>query len=312
MKNIFQFILIGLIVLNSCASFKNLKYESIPTLNQLDGTYVDTIGNFNIYSWFSYDPDYITERDSTDIYKIQFVDNKYLKVSALTDQGFQESKTYKGKYNKKRNYFEISIEKRIYPFIVLTGYLNIKGRLGKNENDDLSIDYRYEYWGVSVPFSVKSYDYQTTYNLTRLEKIELIPTKIDDKFGYTNPQGDILIEPKYDFARIFKSDVAGVKVNSKWGLIDKKGDYVFEPQFDYISTLYNDSIVYVRSGKHVGLINKNGTEILPIKELEIDMFSSLGANQYMVYKGKKEGIYSSISKKYIAEPIYDEITNRLE
>lgn len=307
MKNIFLFIILSVIFLSSCASFKNLEYKSILSLNELNGIYVDTIGNLKTDNRVSYSLEDIIERDTADIYEFQFLDDKYLKISTLTEKGFKATKTYKGKYNKKGNYFEISIEKKILPLIILNSYLNIKERIGKDENDDLLIDYRHESFGMLIPLGASNYDYQTTSNLVKLRNEEYIPTKLDTKFGYTNSQGDILIEPKYDFARVFRSNVARVKVNNKWGLIDNKGNYIFDPQFDYISNIYQDSIAYVKNNNHMGLVSKKGNEILPIKELKIENFYELGSNRYHVYKNQKEGIYNSMTKRYIVEPIYDKI-----
>lgn len=307
MKKIFLFVILSVIFLSSCASFKNIEYKSILSLKQLNGIYVDTIGNLKTDNRVSYSLEHIIERDTADVYEFQFLDNRHLKISTLTEEGFQVTKIYKGKYNKKEHYFEISIEKKILPLIILNSYLNTKERIGQDENEDLLIDYRHESFGMLIPLGASSYDYQTTSNLVKLKNVEYIPTKLDAKFGYTNSKGDILIEPKYDFARVFINNVARVKVDNKWGLIDKKGNYLFEPQFDYISNIYQDSIAYVVNNNHIGLVDKKGNEILPIKELEIDRFNTLMPNIYRVYKSKKEGIYNSITKKYILEPIYDEI-----
>lgn len=310
MKNIqriFVFIILSAIFFSSCTSFKNLEYGSILSLDELNGTYVDTIGSLQLDNRVNYGLKYIMERDTADVYKFQFIDNKYLKISALTERGFQEIKTYKGRYHKKENYLEISIKKKIVPLIILNSYLNEKKRIGKGKTYDLLIDYRHQSFGMLIPFGVSNYDYQTSSGLVKLENIEYIPTKFGTKFGYTNLQGEMLIEPKYDFARVFRSNVARVKVNNKWGLIDKRGNYIFEPQFDYISNIYEDSTAYVMNDNYMGLIDKSGNEILPVKELEIMRFYELEPNIYKIYKNKKEGIYNSITKKYIVESIYDNI-----
>lgn len=307
MKNIFLFIVLSVIFLSSCASFKNIEYKSILSLNELNGIYADTIGNLKTDNRVTYSIEYIMERDTVDIYEYQFIDNKHLKISTLTKEGFQTTKIYKGKYNQKENYFEITINKKVLPLIILNSYLNTKERIGQNKNKDLLIDHRHESFGLLIPLGSDFYNYQTTSNLVRLKNVEYIPTKLDAKFGYTNSYGDILIEPKYDFARVFIKNVARVKVNNKWGLIDKKGNYIFEPQFDYISTIYQDSIAYVVNNNHMGLVDKKGNEILPIKGLEIDGFNILETNIYLVYKNQKEGIYNSMTKKYVVEPIYDKI-----
>lgn len=183
----------------------------------------------------------------------------------------------------------------------------MKERIGKGDNGDLLIDYRHDSFGMLIPLGASNYNFQTTSNFVNVENLEYIPSKLGTKFGYTNPEGDILIEPQYDFARTFKKDVARVKVNNKWGLIDKGGNYLFQPQFDYISATYQDSIIYVMNNDYVGLINKNGNEILPVNKLEIEEFTFLNPHLYKVYKKNKEGIYNAISQQYTFEPVYDGI-----
>ena len=59
----------------------------------------------------------------------------------------------------------------------------------------------------------------------------LISVKIDNKWGYIDFAGNIIIEPRFDYVYDFSSGVAAVKVNGKWGYINTKGEYVLEPQF---------------------------------------------------------------------------------
>lgn len=113
MKNIFLLVL-SVIFLSSCASFKNLEYKPILSLSELDGIYADTMGNFKTDSRVSYSLGYLMEQDTADVYEFQFLDDKHLKISTLTESGFLPTKTHKGKYNRKEKYFEITIEKKYF------------------------------------------------------------------------------------------------------------------------------------------------------------------------------------------------------
>ncbi len=61
--------------------------------------------------------------------------------------------------------------------------------------------------------------------------------KTNNKIGFINKDGVIIIEPKFNDALNFKNGIAAVKVNNKWGFIDKNGDWLIEPQF--YGTTYN-------------------------------------------------------------------------
>lgn len=55
--------------------------------------------------------------------------------------------------------------------------------------------------------------------------------QIDDKWGFINVDGEVVIEPQYDEARSFLNGYAAVKIDGKWGFIDNEGNIVIEPQF---------------------------------------------------------------------------------
>ncbi len=79
----------------------------------------------------------------------------------------------------------------------------------------------------------------------------------DDKCGYVNECGKIVIEPIYDWADNFEEDgTAWVKLNGKIGKIDMNGEFVIEPIFDKL--IYGEDInfqVVEINGKY-GYINK--------------------------------------------------------
>lgn len=53
----------------------------------------------------------------------------------------------------------------------------------------------------------------------------------NDKEGYIDRTGKIVIPLKFDGARNFSEGLAAVKVEDKWGFIDETGKVVIEPQF---------------------------------------------------------------------------------
>ena len=71
----------------------------------------------------------------------------------------------------------------------------------------------------------------------------LKPTKVENKWGYSNSRGELVIPPQFDIALDFKNDFARVGVTDtekhglgwrsdyKWGFIDIKGRIVVELKY---------------------------------------------------------------------------------
>ncbi|MCR4848100.1 MAG: WG repeat-containing protein [Bacteroidales bacterium] len=63
---------------------------------------------------------------------------------------------------------------------------------------------------------------------------DLVPFRSDEnnKYGYKNNNGEILIEPQYDYTEPFMEGIAVVEKDDKYGMIDSKGNFVIEPEYD--------------------------------------------------------------------------------
>lgn len=65
----------------------------------------------------------------------------------------------------------------------------------------------------------------------------LLASKKDDKWGFIDRNGNVVIEYKYDKVTEFNEyGYAGIKVNDKWGVIDSKGNIVKAPSYEDIET----------------------------------------------------------------------------
>lgn len=67
----------------------------------------------------------------------------------------------------------------------------------------------------------------------------LIAICVDNKWGYVNTDGKIVIEPQYEDAKSFSNGVAAVCKNGIWGFIDKDNNLVID--YQYIKTGYMNS-----------------------------------------------------------------------
>ena len=97
---------------------------------------------------------------------------------------------------------------------------------------------------------------------------------INDKWGYINRDGEIIIEPIFDYACNFKDGLARFNIGYKslsrgvsypkggvWGFINKSGEIEIIPIYDSISD-FEDGYAEVIEGENNNYIDKNGKLIL--------------------------------------------------
>ncbi len=94
------------------------------------------------------------------------------------------------------------------------------------------------------------------------EDIDII--KCDDKFGYVDKQGKVIVNPKYDNAYGFRQGLAAVKKDGKWGYIDKSGEVVVPFRYDEADA-FSEGLACVKEsgGRGIGFIDKEGQIAIP-------------------------------------------------
>lgn len=94
---------------------------------------------------------------------------------------------------------------------------------------------------------------------------------IDEKWGYADFTGKVIVEPKYMFIERFNGN-ARVYDGEKWGTIDFAGKVIIPVKFDYISALKDNVRIVKRYGRYYGVIDDNGNILKPYiyDELRID------------------------------------------
>jgi hypothetical protein len=60
----------------------------------------------------------------------------------------------------------------------------------------------------------------------------LAPVKVEDKWGFIDRKGHMVIEPKFDAAESFSDGMARVKLGTSWGYIDHAGTLVIGFQYE--------------------------------------------------------------------------------
>jgi len=97
----------------------------------------------------------------------------------------------------------------------------------------------------------------------------------NNKYGFLDTTGKVVVAPVYDRVFDFIIDVTAVQQGEKWALINDKGKLVTEFIYDMIvgHTWYDQQFVVVYQNKKCGIIDKKGKLILPIEYEAIHDFS---------------------------------------
>jgi len=176
-------------------------------------------------------------KNAYDEYYIAKKDNKYgiIKASGEEVLGF----SYEGiTYRKDANFFEgdtgsvetdiISREFKVMLKGIVTDVNSEKGYFRVRLNDD------YKYY---------NFKFEEKKNTEILVNNSLFLIKKDGKYGYTDKDGNIVVECKYDDATEQNGfGYSSVKLNGMWGAIDYQGNMVVEPKYRLTNNLVIDFI----------------------------------------------------------------------
>jgi len=128
-----------------------------------------------------------------------------------------------------------------------------------------------------------------------------------DKMGKTI----LSLDSKFQFAGSFKESLARVTIDNKMGFINKKGEIIIQAQFDGVSSFLNNIAIYEKFeqneyGGHIikyGYINKKGEVIIPA---QFDGATFFNNGKACVKLGENWGIIDA-KGKFIVNPIYKEL-----
>jgi len=99
----------------------------------------------------------------------------------------------------------------------------------------------------------------------------LADVSLNGKYGYINTSGDIVIPLKYDFGGYFRDGLAWVKLNEKYGYIDKAGNTAISLIYDEADD-FSDGRARVKQNDKYGYISKSGNAIIAIKYDDIQRY----------------------------------------
>lgn len=135
---------------------------------------------------------------------------------------------------------------------------------------------------------------------------DLIRIIEDDKIGYINNYGKIVIKPNYTVGYDFYEGLASVREYDKYGFIDSEGKYVIEPKYDLAFNFYNGIAKVFLKGAPF-FIDKNGKIVISKKYTSLEF-----VNKDLVIvttASDKKGVLNLVSNNLVIDTIYSSITN---
>ena len=92
--------------------------------------------------------------------------------------------------------------------------------------------------------------------------------EVNEKYGYIDKTGKMVIQPQFDDAYPFTGDIASVRIggwlDGKWGCIDKTGKIVIQPIYEYALDFSSGPVAYVETDGKILLVNNKGKTVVEI------------------------------------------------
>lgn len=149
-------------------------------------------------------------------------------------------------------------------------------------------------------------------NGRHIEKTEPWVVRKDNKWGYIDKYGKVLIPLNFEYASLFHENRAEVKINQKYGYINLKGDLVIKPVYDEIDEfkcIGKDDIkshyaARVRNDGKYGFIDEDGINITECLFEEAFEFWDIG---YAGVKYKNKWSIIDKTGKFVVYNKFDDI-----
>ncbi len=134
--------------------------------------------------------------------------------------------------------------------------------------------------GQNLNFAIPVNDILEVYNKTNIKQNNSIATEngflypvfVNNKWGYINNLGRLIIKPQFDYGDDFFDGLAKIEISQKYGFIDKTGKVIINPQFDDIGN-FQEGMARVKLNGKYGFINNIGEIAVYPQYLEASNFS---------------------------------------
>ena len=95
-------------------------------------------------------------------------------------------------------------------------------------------------------------------------KAQVVPfySATNDKYGYKDEKGKVIVAPKYDLAYSIEEGMAAVRLNGKYGYVNRDGKEIISPKYDN-TWKFIGGFAAVKSGDKFGFVDQKGIEVIP-------------------------------------------------
>lgn len=133
---------------------------------------------------------------------------------------------------------------------------------------------------------------------------QLLPFKLNGKWGFMDTKGTIFIQAKYDYVLNFSEGLAAASLNGKVGYINKSGEVVVPFEYDEGED-FKEGVAVVLNEDYYGLIDRVNSKLLP---LEYDFIGELIEQRMVVNKENNYG-YADNNGKIVIPLKFHAATN---
>lgn len=113
----------------------------------------------------------------------------------------------------------------------------------------------------------------------------------DNKYGFIDKLGKLIIPCSFDEASEFKFGVSIIKIDDKEGLINTKGDFVIPCEYEVLNPIEEDSLIIAYRNNKAGVFDITGKLIIPFKYEFMSHFS-----EGLAAVRNRDGLYGFINK----------------
>ncbi len=114
----------------------------------------------------------------------------------------------------------------------------------------------------------------------------LLVFKANNKFGFKDQKGRIIIANRYDDVKPFNQKLAAIKINNKWGFIDLDEKLIIQPRYDSVNH-FDRGFCITSKNTLLGVVNLTGEEILKNQYQQIILLSN---GRFRVLKNNYWGV----------------------
>ncbi len=101
----------------------------------------------------------------------------------------------------------------------------------------------------------------TPHNFAQLIDVPLFKITENNKVGFINSEGNVIIPPKFIQAGNFSNQLAEARTDGLYGYINKKGEFEIKPQFEFALPFSEEHAIVYQNARPL-VINKTGKVII--------------------------------------------------